>query len=166
MVGCKSHTVLRNGPKNAGKRGRRKKYPRVARRRPSSEVRNLLTYSPVFREQSWQRYRIKDTDKGPEVWEVKWAVFWRKDESGLADSASLFDRGSQRVDRGSEILLVQPRARRTESGHGQVRSRCVGCCEWPSVAGRSKVAFAKGRKNWAWTITKSAAGVACIGTST
>jgi SRSO17 transposase len=75
--------VLRSGPKKSKKRGRRKNYPRVARRRPSSEVRNLLTYSPVFREQSWQRYRIKDTDKGPEVWEVKWAVFWRKDEEGL-----------------------------------------------------------------------------------
>ena len=43
----------------------------------------MLTYSPLFREQSWQRYRIKDTDKGPEVWEVKWAVFWRKGEDGL-----------------------------------------------------------------------------------
>jgi SRSO17 transposase len=75
--------VLRTAPKNAGKRGRRKKYPRVARRRPSCEVRNLRTYSPVFREQSWQRYRIKDTDNGPEVWEVKWSVFWRKGEDGL-----------------------------------------------------------------------------------
>jgi len=37
----------------------------------------------VFREQAWQPYRIKDTDKGPEVWEVKWAVFWRKDQEGL-----------------------------------------------------------------------------------
>lgn len=76
-------TVLRSGPKKSRKRGRSKKYPRVARRRPSSEVRNLLTYSPVFREQSWQRYRIKDTDDGPEVWDVKWAVFWRKDEAGF-----------------------------------------------------------------------------------
>ena len=76
-------TVLRRGPKKPEKRGRRRKYPRVARRRPSCEVRNLLTYSPVFRKQAWQRYRIKDTDKGPEVWEVKWAVFWRKDEAGL-----------------------------------------------------------------------------------
>lgn len=42
-----------------------------------------MTYSPSFREQSWQRYHIKDTDKGPEVWEVKWSVFWRKDEHGL-----------------------------------------------------------------------------------
>ncbi len=75
--------VLRTGPQKRGRRGRRQKYPRVARRRPSCEVRNLLTYSPVFRLQSWQRYRIKDTDKGPEVWEVKWAVFWRKDEDGF-----------------------------------------------------------------------------------
>ncbi len=75
--------VLRTGPKKPGKRGRRKKYPRVARRRPSCEVRNLVSYSPLFRAQAWQRYRIKDTDKGPEVWEVKWAVFWRKDEAGV-----------------------------------------------------------------------------------
>ena len=46
----------------------------------SSQFGDVLS---VFREQSWQRYRIKDTDKGPEVWEVKWAVFWRKGEDGL-----------------------------------------------------------------------------------
>ena len=75
--------VLRLRPKNSKKRGRCKQYPRLARRRPGCEVQNLVTYSPVFREQSWQRYRIKDSDKGPEVWEVKWAVFWRKGEDGL-----------------------------------------------------------------------------------
>lgn len=75
--------ILRSEPKNSKKGGKRKKYPRLARRPPSCEVQNLVKYSPVFREQSWQRYRIKDTDKGPEVWEVKWAVFWRKGESGL-----------------------------------------------------------------------------------
>lgn len=75
--------VLRGSGKKPEKVGRPKKYPRVARRRPSSEVRNLLKYSPVFLEQSWQRYRIKDTNNGPEVWEVKWAVFWRKDEAKL-----------------------------------------------------------------------------------
>ena len=75
--------ILHSGPKNSKKGGRRKQYPRLARRRSSCEVRKLVKYSPVFREQSWQRYRIKDTDKGPEVWEVKWAVFWRKGEGGL-----------------------------------------------------------------------------------
>ena len=75
--------VLQTGPTKQGKQGRPKQYPRVARRRPSYEVRNLLAYSPLFREQAWQQYRTKDTDNGPEVWEVKWAVFWRKDETGL-----------------------------------------------------------------------------------
>jgi SRSO17 transposase len=65
------------------KRRRLTKHPRVADTCPSSEVRNLVRYSPVFRNQKWQRYRIKDTHKGPEVWETKWAVFWRKGEHGL-----------------------------------------------------------------------------------
>ena len=72
--------VLRAGP--SSRRGRKKKYPRLAAGRPSSEVQNLLRYSPVFRRQRWQRYRIKDTTRGPEVWEVKWAKFWRKGSSG------------------------------------------------------------------------------------
>ena len=75
--------ILRSGPKPPAHPGRPKHYPCRARGRPSSKVRDLLRYSPVFRRQSWQRYRIKDTDKGPLVWEVKWAVFWRKDEDGL-----------------------------------------------------------------------------------
>jgi SRSO17 transposase len=73
--------VLRDGP--SPRQGRKKKYPRLARSRRSSEVQNLVRYSPVFRKQRWQRYRIKDTERGPEVWEVKWAVFWRKGTNGL-----------------------------------------------------------------------------------
>ena len=74
--------ILHEGPENTG-RGRPKGYPRLAAGYHSSEVRNLAKYSPVFRKQSWQPYRIKDTDKGPQVWAVKWAVFWRQDEDGL-----------------------------------------------------------------------------------
>jgi SRSO17 transposase len=73
--------VLRDGP--SPRRGRKKTYPRLARSRPACEVQNLMRYSPVFRKQKWQRYRIKDTERGPEVWEVKWAVFWRKRSNGL-----------------------------------------------------------------------------------
>src|SRR3990167_2636023 len=39
----------------------------------------------------------------------------------FADSAALFDRGSQCVDARSEVLLVQPPAGRTQSRHGPVR---------------------------------------------
>lgn len=73
--------VLRNGP--SPQRGRKKKYPRLASGCPSREVQNLLRYSPAFRQRRWQRYKIKDTTRGPEVWEVKWAVFWRKGNDGL-----------------------------------------------------------------------------------
>lgn len=73
--------VLQDGP--APRRGCKKKYPRLARGRPSSAVQNLVRYSPTFRKQTWQRYRIKDTERGPEVWEVKRAVFWRKGSNGL-----------------------------------------------------------------------------------
>lgn len=73
--------VLRVGP--SPRRGRKKKYPRLTRGRPSSEVQNLLCYSPAFRTKKWQRYRIKDTERGPAVWEVKWAIFWRKETNGL-----------------------------------------------------------------------------------
>ena len=77
----KEPRVLRDGP--TPRRGRKKKYPRLAGGQRSSEVQNLLRYSPRFRKQKWQRYRIKDTERGPEVWEVKWAVFWRKRSDGL-----------------------------------------------------------------------------------
>ena len=73
--------VLKDGPSPS--RGRKKKYPRLARGQRSSEVQNLTRFSPVFRTKTWQRYRIKDTERGPEVWEVKWAVFWRKGADGL-----------------------------------------------------------------------------------
>jgi SRSO17 transposase len=68
---------------HTGPKGGPTKHPRVARRYASCEVRHLMRYSPVFRDQTWQRYRIKDTSKGPEVWEIKWNIFWRKGEHGL-----------------------------------------------------------------------------------
>jgi len=78
----KKPRVLRKG--RTRRRGRQKNYPRLAARgRRCSEVQNLVRFSPVFRKQKWQRYRIKDTQRGPEVWEVKWAKFWRKGAAGL-----------------------------------------------------------------------------------
>src|SRR5207248_10125498 len=56
--------------------------PRSVGSKPSCEVRNLARYSRVLRQKRWQCYRIKDTDRGPEVWEVKWSIFWRKDSEG------------------------------------------------------------------------------------
>ncbi len=62
--------------------GRKRRYPRLLRKAlPACEVRHLVTYSPVFRKQKWQRFRIKDGEKGPIVWEVKHATFYRRQGS-------------------------------------------------------------------------------------
>lgn len=69
--------VLRNPPENAV--GRPKTYPRLrSGQRPPSEVRDLARYSPAFRKQTPQRYRIKVTHRGSEVWEIRWAACWRQ----------------------------------------------------------------------------------------
>jgi len=69
--------VLRKPPQN--RIGRRRKYPRLRKRdQQPSEVQNLAEYSPAFREQTPQRYRIKDTHHGSDVWEIRWHTCWRK----------------------------------------------------------------------------------------
>lgn len=69
--------VLKKPPPNSA--GRPKKYPRLRKReKQPSEVQNLAKYSPAFREQTPQRYRIKETYRGSEVWEIRWHTCWRK----------------------------------------------------------------------------------------
>jgi hypothetical protein len=69
--------VLKKPPPNGS--GSRRKYPRLRRRdQKPGEVQNLARYSPRMREQTPQRYRIKDTHRGSEVWEIRWHTCWRK----------------------------------------------------------------------------------------
>ena len=47
-----------------------------------------MAYSPVFRKQKWHRFHIKDSEKGPVVWEAKFGTFYRKQgEQGLPRDA-------------------------------------------------------------------------------
>ena len=65
-------------------RGRGRKTPRLrSDSRPAISVENMLKYSPELRDQPWVRYRVKDGEKGPMVWEVKHAMITVKDEKGL-----------------------------------------------------------------------------------
>lgn len=52
----------------------------------TSEVQNLARYSPAFHRQKAQRYRIKETAQGPDVWEIKWARCWRRTHTNKAVS--------------------------------------------------------------------------------
>ncbi len=65
-------------------KGRGRKTPRtVSGSRPAISVENMLAYSPELRDQAWLRYRIKDGERGPMVWEVKHVRITVKDERGL-----------------------------------------------------------------------------------
>jgi SRSO17 transposase len=80
--------LQRPRPQDLRKRGKTRRYPRVAvQSSRTCKVRNLLTYSRVFQRQKWRRFRVKDGEKGPIVWEIKQAPFWRKHQDGLPAQA-------------------------------------------------------------------------------
>lgn len=43
----------------------------------------MLKYPPELRDQEWVRYRVKDGQKGPILWEVKHATFFLQGPDGL-----------------------------------------------------------------------------------
>jgi len=43
---------------------------------PRSRAEDLCRHSPAFTDQKWKRYHVKDTSKGPMVWEARAAPFW------------------------------------------------------------------------------------------
>ena len=66
------------------KPGKLRRFPRLAvTAAPPSEVRRLLHHSTAFTRQEWRAFHIKDSQKGPVVWEVKRADFYRKHADGL-----------------------------------------------------------------------------------
>lgn len=71
-------------PYRRGGRGRGRKTPRiVAGGRKAQTVEQLARSHPALRDQPWQTWRIKDSEKGPIVWKVKHAMLSVKDEQGL-----------------------------------------------------------------------------------
>ena len=76
--------LLRPTPWELKQPGKRRRFPRLAvTAARAGEVRHLLTRSAVFTQQKWRRFHIKDGQKGPIVWEVKHADFYRKHADGL-----------------------------------------------------------------------------------
>ena len=58
-----------------------RRYPRLkAKGLPASAVEDLVRYSPILRKMPWEKFHVKDTFKGPMVWEAKAAAFYLKRE--------------------------------------------------------------------------------------
>jgi SRSO17 transposase len=65
-------------------RGRSRRMPRVvAGSQAPMTVADMLRFHRPLREQAWKRYRIKDGEKGPMVWEIKHTLIYPKDEEDL-----------------------------------------------------------------------------------
>lgn len=70
-------------PYHKNRRGRGRKVPRLAAgARPARRVDECLD-EPPMRDQPWRRYLIKETQKGPMVWECKHAMLTIKGADGL-----------------------------------------------------------------------------------
>lgn len=68
-------------------RGRGRRVPRLVAGSCRAQSVDRLLKQDAFRKQPWQRWRVKDGEKGPMVWEVKHALFHAKDENGLPGPA-------------------------------------------------------------------------------
>ena len=64
-------------------RGRGRKVPRLASGSPSVRRGDELLNDPRLRDQPWQRFRVKDGEKGPIVWECKRVMLTVKGDDGL-----------------------------------------------------------------------------------
>lgn len=64
-------------------RGRGRQVPRLASHSPKARRVDAWLNDPKVQEQPWQRYRVKDGENGPVVWECKKVFLTVKDEQGL-----------------------------------------------------------------------------------
>jgi SRSO17 transposase len=71
-------------PYRKGGKGRPRGVPRLVSGSPRAlSLKDHLESSPAFSAQPWQIYHVKDTDKGPMVWEAKRVTITLKDEDDL-----------------------------------------------------------------------------------
>jgi SRSO17 transposase len=70
-------------PFHRNRRGRGLKIPRLASGSPPARRVDELLNQPRLRDQPWQRFRVKDGEKGPMVWECKRVMLTVKGADGL-----------------------------------------------------------------------------------
>jgi SRSO17 transposase len=74
-------------PYHAHRRGRGRSVPRLACGSPRAQTVADMLNAPGVRDQPWQRWRVKDGEKGPIIWECKHVLIHPKDDNGLPDAA-------------------------------------------------------------------------------
>ena len=72
-----------NRPYRRNGRGRGRKVPRLASGSPPAQRVDGMLGTPRLRDRTWQRFHVKDGQKGPMVWECKHIMITVKDADGL-----------------------------------------------------------------------------------
>jgi SRSO17 transposase len=73
-------------PYRRGGRGRPRRTPRLVAGSPGlMTVSDMLRDHPALRDAEWVRYRVKDGEKGPMVWEAKSMAIYPRNETGLPE---------------------------------------------------------------------------------
>jgi hypothetical protein len=64
-----------------GAKGRSGHFPRLKKKNSHPiSVENMLAYCPILRKLPWETFHVKDTDKGPMVWQTKaTAIYLQRD---------------------------------------------------------------------------------------
>jgi SRSO17 transposase len=84
FTGWLSAPYVTDRPYRRHGRGPGRAVPRLgAGSAAAQSVEHHLHWTPGLKDQDWTRFRIKDTQKGPMVWEVKHVMLVPKDENGL-----------------------------------------------------------------------------------
>jgi SRSO17 transposase len=84
LTGWIEATAVTSRPYRKGGKSRSRKVPRLVSGSPRAlNLKAHLLSSPAFLEQPWQTYHVKDSDKGPMVWEAKRVTMTFKDEDEL-----------------------------------------------------------------------------------
>ena len=87
LVGWLERPRVVTRPYHKNRRGRGRKVPRLASgSRPARRLDELLD-DPRLRDQPWRRFRVKDGEKGPMVWECKHVMLTVKGADGLPGEA-------------------------------------------------------------------------------
>jgi SRSO17 transposase len=88
FTGWLSAPYVTDRPYRRHGRGRGRAMPRLgAGSAAAQSVEHHLNWTPDLKDQAWTRFRIKDTQKGPMVWEIKHVQLTPKDENGLPATA-------------------------------------------------------------------------------
>jgi SRSO17 transposase len=84
LTGWIKQPAVTNRPYRKGGKSRPRKVPRLVSGSPRAlSLKDHVLSGPAFLAQSWQTYHVKDSDKGPMVWEAKRVTITLKDENDL-----------------------------------------------------------------------------------